>query len=45
MLLADGVAFKGRMNKARVDENDILEAARTLQGLESLDQIRLAVLE
>jgi uncharacterized membrane protein YcaP (DUF421 family) len=34
-----------RMSKARVDEEDVLQAARQLQGLERLDQIRYAVLE
>ncbi len=34
-----------RMNKARIDEADILEAAREIQGLERIDQITYAVLE
>ena len=33
------------MVKARVDEEDVLAAARHLQGIERLDQIRYAVLE
>lgn len=33
------------MDKARVDEEDILNAARQLQGLERMDQIKYAVLE
>jgi len=45
VLVADGVALKDRMAKARVDEQDVLTAARHLQGIERLDQIRYAVLE
>ena len=41
----DGQLLKDRMNRERVDEADILEAARELQGLEGLDQIQYAVLE
>ena len=33
------------MNKERVDEADVLAAARELQGLERLEQIKYAVLE
>jgi uncharacterized membrane protein YcaP (DUF421 family) len=33
------------MRKARVDEGDVMEAARRLQGIERMDQIRYAVLE
>ena len=33
------------MQKARVDEADILSKARELQGIERLDQIKYAVLE
>lgn len=45
VLLEDGRPLKGRMEKCRVSEADILHAARELQGLESLDQIKYAVLE
>jgi uncharacterized membrane protein YcaP (DUF421 family) len=33
------------MDKARVDESDVLSAARELQGLERMEQIKYAVLE
>ncbi|HEX5549961.1 MAG TPA: YetF domain-containing protein [Nitrospira sp.] len=33
------------MNRARVDEKDVLAAARETQGLERMDQIKYAVLE
>ena len=45
VLLEDGKLLKERMNHSQVDEDDILEAARELQGLERLDQIKYAVLE
>ena len=45
VLMQDGELFKDRMDKVRVDEHDILEAARELRGLERLDQIKFAVLE
>jgi len=34
-----------RVRKSRIDESDILEAARHSQGLERLDQIKFAILE
>ena len=45
VIVENGQPLKDRMDKARVDESDILEAARTLQGLERMDQIKYAVLE
>ena len=45
VLLENGKPLKDRMVKVRVDESDILAAARELQGLERLDQIKYAVLE
>jgi uncharacterized membrane protein YcaP (DUF421 family) len=44
VLIQDGQPLDDRMNKARVDEQDILEKARQ-QGLERMDQIKYAVLE
>ena len=34
-----------RMNKTQVDEDDIMQAARLAFGLESMDEIKFAVLE
>lgn len=34
-----------RIQKSRIDQDDILQAARTTQGLERLDQIKFAILE
>ncbi len=45
VILENGKPFTDRMTKSRVDISDILAAARELQGLERLDQIRYAVLE
>ena len=45
VILEDGKPFKDRMDRERVDENDILEAARRQEGIEHLDQIKFAVLE
>ena len=45
VIVEDGRPISERMERARVDESDVLEAARELQGLERLDQIKFAVLE
>lgn len=45
VLVDDGKLLRDRMDKVRVDEDDILEAARGCQGLERLSQVRYAVLE
>lgn len=45
VIVDKGVPLKKRMNKSRVDEDDILEAARISFGLERMEQIKYAVLE
>lgn len=45
VVMDDGELLRDRMQKARIDEGDILAAARELQGIDSLEQIRMAVLE
>jgi uncharacterized membrane protein YcaP (DUF421 family) len=45
VLVEDGRLLVDRMKKARIDESDVLQAARENQGLERLDEIRFAVLE
>ncbi|GAB3194315.1 uncharacterized membrane protein YcaP (DUF421 family) [Pontibacter aydingkolensis] len=45
ILVADGNLLKNKMDKARVDKEDIMEAARKLQGLETMSQIKYAILE
>lgn len=45
VIVEHGKLLRERMRRARVDEEDVLEAARKKQGIESLDQIKYAVLE
>jgi uncharacterized membrane protein YcaP (DUF421 family) len=45
VLVNEGQVLKQRMDKVRISESDILEAARAKQGLERMDQIKYAVLE
>ncbi len=46
MIIVDnGELLKPRMDKERIDEQDILAAARQGQGLERMDQIKYAILE
>ena len=45
VVVEDGRLLRDRADRERIDESDILEAARRLQGLERMDQIKYAVLE
>lgn len=45
IILRDGEPLRDRMQKERLDENDIFEAAREHEGLERLEQIKYAILE
>ncbi len=45
VIVEDGKPIEERMNRARVDEADVLTAARSIHGLERLDQVKYAVLE
>jgi uncharacterized membrane protein YcaP (DUF421 family) len=45
VVMDEGKLLLDRMNRVRIDEGDILAAARQTQGIESLDQVKLAVLE
>ena len=45
IIVQDGKPLQERMKGARVDESDVLAAAREIQGLERMDQIKFAVLE
>ncbi len=45
IVVENGRPLKERMRRARIDEMDIMEAARKLQGVERLDQIKYAILE
>ena len=45
VIVEDGRPLLDRMERERVDESDVLAAARQHQGLERMDQIKYAVLE
>jgi uncharacterized membrane protein YcaP (DUF421 family) len=45
VIVDKGTPLTKRMQKSRVDEADVLEAARLNLGLERMDQIKYAVLE
>jgi uncharacterized membrane protein YcaP (DUF421 family) len=45
VIVEDGKPLQDRMDKARVDQDDVLTAARELQGLARMEQIKYAVLE
>ena len=45
IIVDHGKPLKERMDKTKVDESDILQAARLNLGLERMDQVKYAVLE
>jgi uncharacterized membrane protein YcaP (DUF421 family) len=45
VIVADGRPLKDLMEKARVDEDDVMTSARMTHGLERMEQIKYAVLE
>ncbi len=45
IIVDHGKVLYNRMKNSRVDEEDILEAARQSHGLERMDQVKYAVLE
>lgn len=45
ILVDEGRPLRERMRKERVDEQDVLTAARERHGLERMDQVKYAVLE
>jgi uncharacterized membrane protein YcaP (DUF421 family) len=45
IIVEHGKPLKKRMDKSKVDEEDILHAARLNMGLEKMEQIKYAVLE
>lgn len=45
LVVEHGRFLHGRMRKARLTEDDILESARDSQGVESVEQIRYAIVE
>lgn len=45
VIVDDGKVLHDRLTKTRIDESDILHAARELLGLERMDKVKYAVLE
>lgn len=45
IIVDHGQPLKARMDKTKVDEKDVLQAARANMGLERMDQVKYAVLE
>ena len=45
IIVQNGKLLKERTNWSRIDEEDIMAAARESQGLERMDQIKYAILE
>lgn len=45
LVMADGEFMTSRLRQARITEDDVMEAARRLHGLERPEDIRFAVLE
>lgn len=45
LLMDDGQLLRDRMRAEGIDEDDILQSARTTQGLEDLEQVKYVVLE
>lgn len=45
VIVERGRALEDRMKKVRVGESDVMERARELRGLKSLDEIEYAILE
>jgi len=45
IVVENGYLLTGRMRRARLTEDNIMEAARRLHGLECMEQIKFAILE
>jgi uncharacterized membrane protein YcaP (DUF421 family) len=45
VIVSNGKPLRTRMEKSKVDEEDVMEAARLLHGLERMEQVKYAVLE
>ncbi|MBW0236159.1 DUF421 domain-containing protein [Pseudomonas taetrolens] len=45
IIVEDGKILRRRAQRARLAEADIMEAARSSQGIETLDEIKFAILE
>lgn len=45
VLMKDGFFFKDRMRSVRVEESDMIDAARASQGIEGLGEVKYVVIE
>jgi uncharacterized membrane protein YcaP (DUF421 family) len=45
IIVENGTFLRHRMHEARVEEDDIMQAARLGQGVENVDQIKFAIIE
>lgn len=45
VIVEEGTVHRDRMEKERVDENDVLNSAREIHGLRGMDEIESAVME
>ncbi len=45
VIVADGKPLEKRMDKTKVDKDDVMQAARLTFGLEKMEEIKFAVLE
>ncbi|MGH8419382.1 MAG: DUF421 domain-containing protein [Pseudomonas sp.] len=45
IIVENGAFLRHRMHEARIEEDDIMQAARLAQGLERVDQIKFAIIE
>lgn len=45
ILVVDGVYDSNAMRGCRLDREDVMEAARTQEGIESVKEIKFAILE
>ena len=45
IVVENGRVLSGRLRRARLTEDNVLEAARRLHGLETMDEIKFAIFE
>jgi uncharacterized membrane protein YcaP (DUF421 family) len=45
IVVENGRVLSGRLRRARLSEDNVLEAARRLHGLETMDEIKFAIFE
>lgn len=45
IIVENGVYLKHRMHEARIEEDDVMQAARLGSGIESVEQIKFAIIE